>query len=102
MEKLKEKLKEIKQFNPRDAYKRINRLEEKGLNEFDFTDFLKDNSIRHIKAEHAKLLIYKYDKDKDGVLNLQEFFNMLGMNHFETTSYNQNRNIVIPHSAPHE
>jgi Ca2+-binding EF-hand superfamily protein len=65
-------LAELYNFEPRTAFKRLDRSRNYRINHLEIQDFLRDNYINVLSSE-AKLLIAAYDDDKDGDLDFKEF-----------------------------
>lgn len=59
-------------FEPRSAFKRIDRDRNYSLNAYEISDFLKDNDI-YMSTTDIGYLIAAYDSDKDNRLDFKEF-----------------------------
>lgn len=59
-------------FEPRTAYKRLDRSRNYKISQYEIQDFLRDNNI-YVLLSDAKMLIDAYDDDKDGDLEFKEF-----------------------------
>lgn len=63
---------EVYCFEPRAAFKRIDRGKNFLISAWDLVDFLRDNSL-FVTTVDARVLIAAYDADKDGGLDFKEF-----------------------------
>jgi hypothetical protein len=65
-------LAEIYCFEPRSAFKRIDRSRNYTISPYEIVDFLRDNNFYSTLSD-AKLLLAAYDADKDNKLDFREF-----------------------------
>ena len=59
-------------FEPRSAFKRVDRNKNYSLSNWELQDFLRDNGF-YALGEECKLVIAAYDGDKDDKLDFKEF-----------------------------
>lgn len=76
MENKRQDLASIWCFQPRNAFSRIDRLRNRALNQYDISDFLRENGV-FASNDDIKLLIASYDSNKDGKLDYNEFERMV-------------------------
>jgi Ca2+-binding EF-hand superfamily protein len=69
-------LAEIYCFEPRTAFKRIDRTKNYSISAYEIVDFLRDNGI-YATIDDAKTLVAAYDGDKDDRLDYKEFEKMI-------------------------
>jgi len=72
IERQRERLADHYAFEPRSAFKRIDRNKNYSLSNFELQDFLRDNGF-YALADDCKLIVSAYDGDKDDKLDFKEF-----------------------------
>jgi len=67
----------MNEFNPRVIFDRINTSGDRMVDGKELQTFLLNNNIKDITEEEAKQIVAEYDSSRDGMLNFDEFLQIV-------------------------
>ena len=77
IERLRQELAQIRDFDPRVLFERIDeRNKDSKITPKELLDFLQDNYMKHITLEDCQEIVKEFDSSLDGCLNYDEFLNI--------------------------
>jgi hypothetical protein len=72
LERLRQRLCEIRDFSPYTAFQRLDRAANNYLTSFDLRCFLQDNAVFHTSESENHRILRFFDSDEDGRLSYNE------------------------------
>jgi len=85
-------------LNYYELYTMVDKNNDEQISRKEFKDWLNENSIVKLNNNELKIFLDHFDRDKDGLISINEFHNMVKMNQ-NSASYMENRPSINPLSG---